>query len=112
MVGGRAVWHLAGRRILNGVKLRFSLNNFSLFWPINTTLAVWIAYIKRQLRIATQVLRSRSRSLLLKIEIQFPLNNFSLLQPIDTKLAVWVAYIKMHLGIATQVSDQDQGHCY
>ena len=48
--GGRA-----GGRILNGVKLRFPLNNFSLLWPIDTKLAVWVAYIKRQLGIATQV---------------------------------------------------------
>jgi len=33
--GGRA-----GGRILNGVKLRFPLNNFSLLWPIDTKLAV------------------------------------------------------------------------
>ena len=50
MAGGRA-----GLRILNGVKLRFPLNNFSLLWPIDTKLAVWVAYIKRQLGIATQV---------------------------------------------------------
>ena len=30
-------------------------NNFSLPWPIDTKLAVWVAYIKRQLGIATQV---------------------------------------------------------
>jgi len=48
--GGRA-----GGRILNGVKLRFPLKNFSLLWPIDTKLAVWVAYIKRQLGIATQV---------------------------------------------------------
>ena len=50
MAGGRA-----GGHILNGVKLRFPLNNFSLLWHIDTKLAVWVAYIKRQLRIATQV---------------------------------------------------------
>ena len=49
-LGGRA-----GGRILNGVKLRFPLNNFSLLWPIDTKLAVEVAYIKRQLGIATQV---------------------------------------------------------
>jgi len=49
------VIRLAGGRILNGVKLMFPLNNFSLLWPIDTKLAVWIAYIKRQLGIATQV---------------------------------------------------------
>ena len=42
-------------RILNGVKLWFPLNNFSLFWPIDTKLAVWVAYIKAQLGIATKV---------------------------------------------------------
>jgi len=50
MAGGRACG-----RILNGVKLRFPLNNFSLIWPFDTKLAVWIAYIKRQLGIAPQV---------------------------------------------------------
>ena len=44
-----------GRAYPNGVKLRFPLNNFSLLWPIDTKLAVWVAYIKRQLRIATQL---------------------------------------------------------
>ena len=51
-LGGRAVF---GGRIQHSVKLRFPLNNFSLLWPINTKLAVWVAYIKRQLGIATQV---------------------------------------------------------
>jgi len=51
MAGGRLGGRL-GRRILNGVKLRFPLNNFSLLWPIDTKLAVWVAYIKRQLGIA------------------------------------------------------------
>jgi len=38
MAGGRAgIW--AGGRILNGVKLRFPLNNFSLLWPIDTKMA-------------------------------------------------------------------------
>jgi len=50
MVGSRA-----GGRILNGVKLRFPFNNLSLLWPIDTKLAVWEAYIKTQLGIATQV---------------------------------------------------------
>jgi len=38
-----------------GVNFSFPFNNFSLLWPIDTTLAVWVAYIKRQLGIATQV---------------------------------------------------------
>ena len=33
----------------------FPLNNFSLLWPIDTNLGVWVAYIKAQLWIATQV---------------------------------------------------------
>ena len=33
----------------------FSLNNFSLLWHIDTKLAVWVAYFKAQLKIATQV---------------------------------------------------------
>jgi len=33
----------------------FPLNNFSLLWPIDTKLAVWVAYIMMQLGIATQV---------------------------------------------------------
>jgi len=54
MAGGWAGGRLGGL-ILHGVKLRFPLNNFSLLWPIDTKLAVWVAYIKRQLRIATHV---------------------------------------------------------
>jgi len=45
----------AGGRILNGVKLWFPLNNLSLLWHIDTKLAVWVAYIKVQLWIATQM---------------------------------------------------------
>ena len=89
----------AGGRILNGVKLRFPLNNFSLLWPIDTKLAVRVAYIKRQLGIATQVS-------VIKVKVTVTKNRNSvsdkkLLWPIDTKLAVWVAYIKTQLGIAT-----------
>jgi len=43
--GGRA----CGRQLFVSVK------NFSLLWPIDTKLAVWVAYIKAQLGIATQV---------------------------------------------------------
>ena len=75
-----------------------------MLWPIDTKLAVWIAYIKRQLGIATQVSVIKVKVTVTKIEYQFPLNNLSLPWPIDTKLAVWVAYIKTQLGIATQVS--------
>jgi len=37
------------------IEIEFPLNNFSLLWPIETKLAVWVAYIKTQLGIATQV---------------------------------------------------------
>jgi len=37
------------------IEIQFSLNNFSLLWHIDTKLAVWVAYIKRQLGIATRV---------------------------------------------------------
>ena len=46
--GGRA----CGRA---GVNFWFPLNNFDLLWPIDTKLAVWVAYIKMQLGISTQV---------------------------------------------------------
>jgi len=54
VTGGRAGGRL-GRRILNGIKLRFPLNNFSLLWLIDTKLAVWVAYIKTKIGIANQV---------------------------------------------------------
>jgi len=34
-------------------EIQFPLNNFSLLWPIDTKLAVWVAYIKTQQGIAT-----------------------------------------------------------
>ena len=75
-----------------------------MLWPIDTKLGVWVAYIKGQLGIATQVsVIKEVKVTVTKIEIQFPLNNFSLLRPIDTKLGVWEAYIKTQIGIATQV---------
>jgi len=55
-----------------------------LLWPIDTKLAVWVAYIKTQLGIASQVYLIKVT--VTKIEIQFLLNNLSLLWPIDTKL--------------------------
>jgi len=41
--------------LLQKLKIQFPLNNFSLVWPIDTKFAVWVAYIKTQLQIATQV---------------------------------------------------------
>jgi hypothetical protein len=64
---------------------------------------VWVAYIKRQLGIATQVSAIKVKVTVSKIEIELRLNNLSLLGPIDTKHNVWVAYIKMQLRIVTQV---------
>ena len=69
----------AGGRILNGVKLRFPLNNFSFLWPIDTKLVVWVVYTKRQHGIATQVSVIKVKVTVTKIKIQFPLNNLSLL---------------------------------
>ena len=86
------------------IEIQFLLHNFSLLWPIDTKFAVWVAYIKTKLGIATQVYVIKVKVNVTKIEIQFLLNNISLLWPIDNKLAVWVAYIKRQLGIATQVS--------
>jgi len=86
-----------------GVNFWFPLNNVSFLWPIVTKFAVGVAYIKRQLGIATQVSVIKVKVTVPKKAIQFPLNNFSLLWPIETKLAVWVAYIKTQLSLATQV---------
>jgi len=41
--------------LLLKIEIQFPINNFSLLWPIDTKLAVWKAYIKTQLGIATQV---------------------------------------------------------
>jgi len=41
--------------LLLKTEIQFPLNNFSLLWLIDTKLAVWVAYIKTQLGIATQV---------------------------------------------------------
>jgi len=70
---------------------------------MDTKLDVWVAYIKLQLGIATQVSVIKVKVTVTKKEIQFSLNNFSLLWPIDTNFAVWLAYIKTQLRIATQV---------
>jgi len=37
------------------MEIHFPLNNFSLLWPIDTKLAVCVAYIKTQFGIATLV---------------------------------------------------------
>ena len=56
--GGRAGRRLGEQScgcILKRIKLKFPLNNFSLLWPTDTKLGVWVAYTKTQLEIATQV---------------------------------------------------------
>ena len=37
------------------IEIQFPLNNLSLLWPIDTKFGVWVAYIKTQLGIASQV---------------------------------------------------------
>jgi len=70
-----------------------------LLWPIDTKLAVWVAYKKTQLGIATQVYVIKVKVTVTKIEIQFPLNNFSLLWPIDTKLGACNQYNQINVII-------------
>jgi len=41
--------------LLLKIEIQFPLINFHLLWPFDTKLAVWVAYIKTQLGIATQV---------------------------------------------------------
>ena len=41
------------RSLLLKVEIHFPLNNLSLLWPIDTKLGIWVAYIMRQLGIAT-----------------------------------------------------------
>jgi len=72
--------------LLLKIAIQVPLNNFSLLWPIDTKLVVWVAFIKTQLGIATQVSVIKVKVTVTKKEIQVPLNNFSLLWPIDTKL--------------------------
>jgi len=74
--------------IVTKIDIPFLLNYFILRWPIDTKLAVWLAYINTQLGIATQVYVIKVEVTVTKKEIQFPLSNFSLLWPIDTKLGV------------------------
>ena len=72
--GGRAV-----------VNFWFPLNSFSLLWPIDTILAVWVAYIKRQLGIATQMSVIKVKVTVIKNR-KFCLITLVCLGPIDTKL--------------------------
>jgi len=63
---------------------------------------VWVAYVKRQLGIATQL--SVIKGTVAKNRNSVSLNNLSLHRPIDTKFSILVAYVEMQLGITTQVS--------
>jgi len=75
-----------------------------LLWFIDIKLGVWVAYIKTQLGIATQVSVINVKVTVTKNRNSVSLNNLSLLCPIDTTFGVWVAYIKAQLGIDTQAS--------
>jgi hypothetical protein len=68
----------------------------------DTKLGIWIAYIKKEVGIATQVSMIKVKVTGFKKLIQIPLNYLSLLWHIDTNLGV--CYIKRQLGNATQVS--------
>ena len=46
---------LRSRSLLLKLEIQFPLHNFHLLWPFDTKLALWVAYIKTQLGIATQV---------------------------------------------------------
>ena len=72
--------------LLQQIEIQFPLNNFSLLRPIDTKLGVWVAYIKTQLGIATQVYVIKVKVTVTKNRNSVSLNNFSLLWPIDTKL--------------------------
>jgi len=52
-----------------------------LLWHIDTKLAVWVAYFKAQLWIATQMSVIKVKVTVTKKKIQFPLNNLYLLTP-------------------------------
>jgi len=58
-----------GQGHLLKIGIQFSLNKFSLLWPIDTKLGVWIACINAQLLIATQVV--------LKVEVTVTKNRNS-----------------------------------
>jgi len=57
----------------------FPLNNLSFLWSIDTKLGVWVSYIKRQFRIATQASVIKVKVTVAKIENPFLLNNLSFL---------------------------------
>jgi len=87
-----------------GVNIWFPSNNLSLLRPIDTKLGVWVAYVKRQHWIASQISVIKVKVTVAKIENQFSLNNMSLRRPIDARLGLWVYYTKRQFRIATYVS--------
>jgi hypothetical protein len=65
---------------------------------------VWVAYVKRQIGIATQMSMFKVKVTVAKNRNSISTINLSLLWPVDARLSVWVAYNKRQLGIATRVS--------
>jgi len=62
-------------QLLLKIEIQFPLYNFSLLWPIDTKLAVWVAYIKMQLGIATQVSLIKVKvTITKKIQLFLPLH--------------------------------------
>jgi hypothetical protein len=59
------------------------------------TLSVYVAYIKRQLGVTTQVSVTKVKVTVTKIKMEFLLNNLSLLWPIDTKLGICGRVVKV-----------------
>ena len=53
------------------IETQFPINNFSLLWPIDTKLGVWVAYIKTQLGIATQVYVIKVKVTVKKMKFSF-----------------------------------------
>ena len=77
----------------------FPLKNLIFLWPIDTKLGVWVAYVKRQFEIATQV-----SVIEVKVSVtknQFLFYNLNYLWPIGTRHGFWVPYIKRQLANAT-----------
>jgi hypothetical protein len=46
---------IKSRSLLIKIEIQFLLNNLSLIWSFDSKRGVWVAYIKRQLAIATQM---------------------------------------------------------
>jgi len=75
------------------------LINLSFLLPNDGRLGVWVAYIKRQLGIATQV-----SVIKVKVTVAKNRKSFSALWLIHARLSLWEAYIKIQLRLAIKVS--------